>query len=66
MEFIGQNIDKKQHEMFTDRRSIPSPDTRFNVDGLVGSVGRAVGAGVAVACYPFQRLIVRVHGQTHF
>ena len=34
---------------------IPSPATRFDVDGLASGVGWVVGAGVAVAGYLLQR-----------
>ena len=47
------------HKRFQSQRAfIPSPATRFDVDGLVRGIGRAVGAGVAVAGYPLQRQII--------
>lgn len=45
---------------------IPSPATGFDVNWLVGSVGRAVGASVAIAGDLFQRKVFWVHRQTHF
>lgn len=47
-------------------KAIPSPATRFDVNGLVRGVGRAVGASVAVASDPFQWKVFWVHWQTHF
>lgn len=44
---------------------LPSPNTRLDVDGLVGGEGRAVGAGMAVTGDPLQRQVLRVRRQTH-
>lgn len=42
-------------QYYSQRAIIPSPATRFDVDGLVRGVRRTVGAGVAIAGYPLQR-----------
>lgn len=61
--FLKNANDFKQFQIYvpptpqlqTQREVLPSPATRFDVDGLVCGVGWAVGAGVAVAGYLLQR-----------
>lgn len=47
-------------------KAIPSPATRFDVNGLVRGVRRAVRASVAIASDPFQWKVFWVDWQTHF